>query len=184
MPRRTLCRLSDRTVPALAALLLAVGLASPAETADAPQFTALQIIEALAPPPAEPATRGINVRPGQQTAQAPRALSMRVQFEYNSAVLTPAARRDLDQLGIALTSDRLREMRFGLDGHADAAGTDEYNLDLSTRRANAVKDYLARQFRVATDRLQAVGKGERELADPAHPLSEINRRVVITNLGG
>lgn len=184
MARRSDRSIADRTAPALAALLLTAGLAAPGHAADRTQYTALQIIEALTPPPAEPATRGINVRPGQQTPPERRSLSLRIQFEYNSAGLTPAARRDLEQLGIALTSDRLRGLRFGLDGHADAAGTDEYNLELSTRRANAVKNYLMQQFRVPAERLQAVGKGERELADPARPLSEVNRRVVITNLGG
>ena len=46
-----------------------------------------------------------------------------------------------------------------IEGHADARGTNEYNLALGDRRAAAVKDYLV-SLGVAADRLTAVTKGE------------------------
>ena len=46
-----------------------------------------------------------------------------------------------------------------IEGHTDSRGSDEYNEELSQRRAQAVEDALA--FRgVDRDRVEAVGKGE------------------------
>jgi peptidoglycan-associated lipoprotein len=46
-----------------------------------------------------------------------------------------------------------------LEGHADARGTNEYNLALGERRGNAVKDYLV-SLGIAVDRLTVISKGE------------------------
>ena len=54
---------------------------------------------------------------------------------------------------------RWRSVRVTVEGHADARGTNEYNLALGERRANAVKDYLV-NLGVAADRITAVTKGE------------------------
>ncbi len=54
---------------------------------------------------------------------------------------------------------------------------------LSQRRADAVKDYLVHEERVAPARLQAVGKGPSEPVNPADPYARENRRVVVINLG-
>ncbi|MEQ9423101.1 MAG: OmpA family protein [Cyclobacteriaceae bacterium] len=52
-----------------------------------------------------------------------------------------------------------------LDGHTDSIGTDEYNMMLSERRANAVKDYLIEKG-VSASQLKVVPKGESEPAVP------------------
>jgi len=65
-----------------------------------------------------------------------------------------------------------------IEGHTDAKGTAKYNLELSTRRAQAVVDYLKSQS-VAIDRLEAVGKGFNELLNEDDPLAAENRRVRI-----
>jgi outer membrane protein OmpA-like peptidoglycan-associated protein len=49
--------------------------------------------------------------------------------------------------------------RFRIEGHTDSQGSDEYNLKLSERRANAVKDYLISKG-ISADRLEAKGYGE------------------------
>lgn len=46
-----------------------------------------------------------------------------------------------------------------IEGHADSSGDEEYNLDLSVRRALAVKDALTSEYGIRPDRLQAVGTG-------------------------
>jgi peptidoglycan-associated lipoprotein len=46
-----------------------------------------------------------------------------------------------------------------VEGHADDRGTSEYNLALSHRRADAVRDYVV-SLGVAADRITLVGKGE------------------------
>ncbi|MDP2342537.1 MAG: OmpA family protein [Deltaproteobacteria bacterium] len=65
-----------------------------------------------------------------------------------------------------------------VEGHTDSDGSDETNLDLSDRRAKAVKRYLVGKG-IEADRLQAVGYGERREVVPNTSKSnkEKNRRV-------
>jgi outer membrane protein OmpA-like peptidoglycan-associated protein len=69
-------------------------------------------------------------------------------------------------------------------GHTDADGEEKANLDLSLRRANAVKGSLVREFGISADRLQTEGQGESkplELNDtPSH--KALNRRVEFIKL--
>jgi OOP family OmpA-OmpF porin len=63
-----------------------------------------------------------------------------VGFATNSDELTPASRDILD--GTAAELARYPEMKVEIAGHTSSTGPDEYNLDLSQRRAQAVADYL------------------------------------------
>jgi len=56
---------------------------------------------------------------------------------------------------------RWMSIKVTVEGHADARGTNEYNLSLGERRASAVRDYLA-SLGIAADRILAVSKGEEE----------------------
>jgi outer membrane protein OmpA-like peptidoglycan-associated protein len=89
------------------------------------------------------------------------------------------ARLTLDALGKALKDTRLASMKFEIIGHTDARGNDGYNLDLSRRRAEAVRQYLVQFHGVASERLKAEGKGRTQLKDPNRPDDGINRRVEI-----
>ena len=80
-----------------------------------------------------------------------------------------------------MTSERLSALKFKVEGHTDAKGKNEYNQELSARRALAVQAYLIDQ-NVAAERLQAEGKGASELLVPEKPLASENRRVRITLL--
>jgi outer membrane protein OmpA-like peptidoglycan-associated protein len=65
-----------------------------------------------------------------------------------------------------------------IEGHTSDEGTDEYNLDLSTRRARAVVDALV-QRGIPRDRLIYEGHGERDplFANDSDPHRAENRRV-------
>ena len=52
-----------------------------------------------------------------------------------------------------------RQFMVTIEGHADERGTNEYNLALGERRANAVSDYLG-SLGVAGDRLRTISYGE------------------------
>jgi len=69
-----------------------------------------------------------------------------------------------------------------VEGFADPAGTRTYNKKLSTRRADAVKDYLSTQAGLDGNLLRTVGYGENRLVVPgaqgSDPGAEKNRRVV------
>jgi len=47
-----------------------------------------------------------------------------------------------------------------LEGHTDSRGSDAYNIDLSTRRAAAVKQKLAADYGIDAERISSVGYGE------------------------
>lgn len=102
-----------------------------------------------------------------------------VQFVYNSDQLLPVAKRQLDQLVIALQDERLRHARIQLIGHTDAAGSREYNKSLSIRRARSAAEYLTQVHGIPPYRIIPIGMGEDQLLDPYNPLSSVNRRVEI-----
>ncbi len=103
-----------------------------------------------------------------------------VEFALGSADLTDAARRQLDEIGEALTSDALSHYGFRISGHTDATGTEQFNQDLSELRANSVRDYLTHNYAISDERLEAIGLGESAPAVPSDPFDPSNRRVEIT----
>jgi outer membrane protein OmpA-like peptidoglycan-associated protein len=109
------------------------------------------------------------------------SVDLEVLFEYNSARVAPAALATLTTLGRALTDARLASDYFLIAGHTDAKGGADYNLRLSQQRAESVRDFLVREFRIDAKRLVAKGLGQRQLKDPQNPLDGKNRRVQIVN---
>lgn len=80
-------------------------------------------------------------------------------YEYGSAALNPESRTALNQL-VELMVDN-PDIVIELAAHTDSRGTDEANLDLSQRRAQAVVDYLIHEG-IDESRMYAVGYGESE----------------------
>ena len=80
-----------------------------------------------------------------------------VLFDFNQASLKPGAREKLAKVsGILLAYPTLH---MNVEGHTDSIGTDEYNLKLSQRRADAVRDYLTSNG-IAPGNIQATGLGK------------------------
>ncbi|HWA36545.1 MAG TPA: OmpA family protein [Burkholderiales bacterium] len=86
-------------------------------------------------------------------------LSTDVLFEFNKAQLRPGAHEKLDEL--AQTMQGAEVDRIVAIGHADRIASEQYNQELSQRRADAVKEYLV-QKGVDPQRVQADGRGESE----------------------
>jgi outer membrane protein OmpA-like peptidoglycan-associated protein len=120
---------------------------------------------------------------GETGEDPPPSVDLHLPFDYDSDKLTFDAITTLRQLGGALGDPKLAGYRFRIAGYTDAKGAADYNQKLSERRAQAVRDYLVAQYDVAPDRLQAIGYGLNQLADPTKPLDAINRRVQIVNMG-
>ena len=112
-----------------------------------------------------------------------RAIPLRIQFELDSYELTDAALESLNNLGSALVSDALSAYRFRVEGHTDSSGGDDYNMILSGKRADGVRNYLISIFDMEQERLDSVGRGEGSLIKPDTPDSAENRVVLIVNLG-
>ncbi|GAB2799941.1 hypothetical protein GCM10027040_29300 [Halomonas shantousis] len=82
-----------------------------------------------------------------------------VNFEFDSAQLTENAETILDRVAEKLVSNE--NVRVRLEGHTDSIGSAAYNKELSQRRAESVKEYLASQG-VSQDRMTAIGYGEEQ----------------------
>ncbi|GAB5520497.1 MAG: OmpA family protein [Rhodothermales bacterium] len=80
-------------------------------------------------------------------------------FGFDSSSLTPDARASLNQLAQSLNQYDNTELL--VIGHTDSKGSDDYNQQLSERRANAAASYLVSQG-VAPNRITTLGKGETE----------------------
>ncbi len=109
------------------------------------------------------------------------ALSLLIEFDYDSARVRPESKQVLALLAQALQSEQLRHSHFAVEGHTDAKGSASYNQKLSLMRASAVRDILISQG-VTEARVQAAGKGSTELANAAQPFAPENRRVRVVNL--
>ena len=141
------------------------------------------LIDALTPEP-KFRTRSIQVSPSSDRASPVKqaSASMLITFETSSAELKPQAKTMLDALGRAMTSDKLSNFSFEIDGHADPRGGAQFNLELSQKRAEAVVSYLQQTHHIDAGRLRAIGKGQTELLNLNQPDAPENRRVTVKTL--
>ncbi|MDI3337745.1 OmpA family protein [Defluviimonas aestuarii] len=102
-------------------------------------------------------------------------INVNIRFAFDSAALTEDQKPLLAQLCSVMRESDIQLFRIA--GHTDASGSDAYNERLSQLRAEEVQRYLVRDCGIAATRLEAVGLGERFLADQADPKAPENRRV-------
>jgi outer membrane protein OmpA-like peptidoglycan-associated protein len=105
-----------------------------------------------------------------------------VLFDTGKADLNPGAGRNLDQLVLFLTDHPERHVE--IDGYTDSVGTDSFNLDLSQRRADAVRSVLVNRG-IDSARIVSRGYGkDYSVASNADSGGrQLNRRVEIV-IGG
>jgi outer membrane protein OmpA-like peptidoglycan-associated protein len=172
-----------RTAFITAIALLALLHAAPPAAAE--DLSTEQIIEMLRPPANARSisrTKGIEVDASSVDEETSPTVNLYVNFSYKSAELQQDARITLDRLAVALKDNRLADWDFLIGGHTDAVGGDSYNVDLSERRALAVRNYLITAHGISGDRLIDKGFGESRLLDRRNPNDGVNRRVQITTL--
>jgi outer membrane protein OmpA-like peptidoglycan-associated protein len=80
-----------------------------------------------------------------------------IMFDVNKASLKQASRDNLEKLAVIL--NKYEDTNILLEGHTDATGSDEYNLDLSRQRAQSVSNHLA-SVGVNATRFTIMGYGE------------------------
>jgi len=108
-------------------------------------------------------------------------VNLDIQFDFDKATIRPDSLHLVDAVGEALNTPDLKGKKIIIAGHTDDKGDAGYNLALSKKRADAVKDYLVRTWGIAPELIGTVGYGK------SLPLStgtsdadrERNRRVEI-----
>lgn len=111
---------------------------------------------------------------------APILMPTDLLFEYGSDQLAESARLSLMKLGFLIQKNP--ESLFIIEGHTDSFGGEDFNLNLSLRRANAVVSWLRDSLGLGSDRIQAVGMGKSKPIVPVTGTVEqqgLNRRVEI-----
>lgn len=103
-----------------------------------------------------------------------------IYFLSDSAELLPASQPAIERMAVALQQHP--DWIVTIEGHTDNTGSDQHNLDLSRRRAEALKAELTAKHRVAPERLRSAGYGSTRPVDTNDTLEgrAHNRRVVIT----
>ncbi len=107
-----------------------------------------------------------------------------INFEFGSWELGPEQGAMLESVAAVIrriVNDNPGEV-FLIEGHTDAVGSDEDNLSLSDRRAEAVADVLSQQFGVPRENLITQGYGKQFLLIPSDGPERRNRRVVVRRL--
>ncbi len=112
-----------------------------------------------------------------------RQFNIEITFDFDSDRIRHESYETIGLMADALHTPYLWGQKFFVVGHTDAKGKREYNLELSQKRADAIREALVTTFRVPAEQLEAVGLGEEQLRDPADPDSETNRRVQLINVG-
>ena len=113
----------------------------------------------------------------QELKQTGQAEVYGIYFDFASDKIKPESEPVLREIADALNHNPAWKLR--VEGHTDNIGGDEYNLDLSQRRAEAVKLALATRYYISADRLTPQGFGATRPKEPNDTLAgrARNRRV-------
>lgn len=107
----------------------------------------------------------------------------RVRFEFDQADLTEPAMSELDTFAQQLATDNANVF-IEIQGHTDSTGSEDYNLDLGERRAEATRRYLNMSHGVPLHRMSIISYGESApIADNGtREGRSLNRRIALVVL--
>ncbi|MBN2707008.1 MAG: OmpA family protein [Deltaproteobacteria bacterium] len=109
------------------------------------------------------------------------SIDLCLEFSSGSATLTTSAELQITEIAGALHSPKLSRSKILITGHTDNIGPARANLELSRKRAAAVKQALV-ELGIEENRMQTLGRGEEEpLADNREAVGRArNRRVTLS----
>jgi OOP family OmpA-OmpF porin len=130
----------------------------------------------------------VDAAPLKRPAIAPELLNLpqivaEIQFDEDAAVARPESYRTLGRIADTLSDPSLLGYKFLIVGHTVSTGRRENNLTLSQRRADVIREVLVNTFKISPKRLQAVGLGEEQMLDAAHPAAAINQAIQVETIG-
>lgn len=110
-------------------------------------------------------------------------MTIAIEFDFDSARISPRSYRAIGLMADALYHPVLYGYCFLIVGHTDASGRRDYNLKLSDRRAEAIRQALINPFGIGKLRIDTLGLGEEQLLNRSNPKAAENRRVQLINVG-
>ena len=109
-------------------------------------------------------------------------IDLEIHFDFNSAEISKESMPAVQALGDALSDAKLRGSTFVVAGHTDGVGGDQFNQELSERRADTIKHYLVDHYHLTSGDLVTVGYGKTKPKNAADPNDGVNRRVQVVNM--
>ena len=109
-------------------------------------------------------------------------IDLEIHFDFNSADISKDSMSSVQGLGDALSDPQLRGSTFVVAGHTDGVGGEQFNQELSERRADTIKHYLVDHYHLASGDLVTVGYGKTKLKNATDPSDGVNRRVQVVNM--
>ena len=106
-----------------------------------------------------------------------------VLFDEDAAVVRPDSYRTLGRIADTLTHPHMLGYKFLIVGHTASGGRRDFNLTLSQRRADVIRDVLVNTFKVSPKRLVTLGLGEEQLLDRTKPGAPANKQIQIATVG-
>jgi OOP family OmpA-OmpF porin len=106
------------------------------------------------------------------------SITLHVEFDFDKDSVRPEYNSDIKKVANFLKA--YPKATAVLEGHTDAYGTDEYNLNLSKKRADSIKKYLVDKFGISASRISTRGFGESQpvASNKTKEGRQQNRRVV------
>lgn len=103
-----------------------------------------------------------------------------VYFGYDKDELTDEGKAELDKL--VAESDTWKKYFVSVEGYTDQIGPEEYNMQLSKRRAESVVRYLVLQHNIPAHRIYTIGLGKNRLVEESknRDARAKNRRVEVS----
>ncbi|MCA6106400.1 OmpA family protein [Bradyrhizobium cenepequi] len=173
---------ADQIVNALTSKPLTRGLSTgPQQVDTAATAKETRFVDSLRNRPTRSLSLGERQEIAELAATKPQ-INLEIHFDFNSAEISKSSSQAVQELGKALSNPSLKGSTFVVAGHTDAVGSEDYNQQLSERRADTIKKYLVERYGITGSNLVTVGYGESKPKDPNAPLAPANRRVQVVNM--
>ncbi len=146
------------------------------------------VYDALTAEPVEPLDRLYSldeIRQSRSLRDRMRRVDLdSINFAFGSWAIDPSQYGKLERIAEAINRalERRPDEVFLIEGHTDAVGSDEDNLTLSDRRAEAVAEVLSEQFNVPPENLTSQGYGEQDLKIDTPGPEPRNRYVAVRRI--